>query len=46
MRGTNNAGLGLAYGVYTFFAILSIYFVWKYVRESKGRELEEMTSSG
>jgi SP family sugar:H+ symporter-like MFS transporter len=38
-----NAGLGLAY---TFFAILSIYFVWKYVRESKGRELEDMTSSG
>jgi SP family sugar:H+ symporter-like MFS transporter len=41
-----NAGLGLAYGLYTFFAILSIYFVWKYVRESKGRELEDMTSSG
>jgi SP family sugar:H+ symporter-like MFS transporter len=41
-----NAGLGLAYGVYTFFALLSIYFVWKYVRESKGQELEDMTSGG
>jgi MFS transporter, SP family, sugar:H+ symporter len=41
-----NAGLGLAYGLYTFFALLSLYFVWKYVRESKGQELEDMTSSG
>jgi MFS transporter, SP family, sugar:H+ symporter len=41
-----NAGLGLAYGLYTFFALLSFYFVWKYVRESKGQELEDMTSSG
>jgi SP family sugar:H+ symporter-like MFS transporter len=41
-----NAGLGLAYGLYTFFALLSFYFVWKYVRESKGQELEDMTSAG
>ncbi|MBD5633283.1 MAG: sugar porter family MFS transporter [Candidatus Eremiobacteraeota bacterium] len=36
-----NAGLGLAYGLYATFAILSFFFVWRYVRESKGRELEE-----
>jgi SP family sugar:H+ symporter-like MFS transporter len=41
-----NAGLGLAYGLYTFFALLSFYFVWKYVRESKGQELEDMTNAG
>ena len=41
-----NAGLGLAYGLYTFFALLSFYFVWKFVSESKGRELEDMTSQG
>jgi sugar porter (SP) family MFS transporter len=35
-------GLGLAYGVYTFFAFLSIFFVLRYVQETKGRELEEM----
>lgn len=31
------AGLGLSYGVYTFFALLSIGFV----RETKGCGLEE-----
>jgi SP family sugar:H+ symporter-like MFS transporter len=36
-------GLGFAYGIYTFFALLSFYFVWRYVKESKGRELEDMT---
>jgi SP family sugar:H+ symporter-like MFS transporter len=41
-----NAGLGLAYGLYTAFAILSFYFVWRFVTESKGRELEDMTNSG
>jgi SP family sugar:H+ symporter-like MFS transporter len=40
-----NLGLGLAYGVYTAFAILSFFFVWKFVTESNGRELEDMTSS-
>ncbi|MEN8213129.1 MAG: sugar porter family MFS transporter [Pseudomonadota bacterium] len=37
-----NLGLGAAYGIYTMFAFLSIFFVWKYVKETKGRELEEM----
>jgi SP family sugar:H+ symporter-like MFS transporter len=38
----SSVGLGLAYGVYTFFALVSIFFVKRYVKETKGRELEEM----
>jgi SP family sugar:H+ symporter-like MFS transporter len=37
-----DAGLGLAYGLYTAFAVLSLLFVLKFVRETKGVELEEM----
>jgi SP family sugar:H+ symporter-like MFS transporter len=39
-----NLGLGLAYGLYTAFAVLSFFFVLKCVSETKGRELEEMTT--
>jgi SP family sugar:H+ symporter-like MFS transporter len=39
-----NLGLGLAYGLYTAFAALSFFFVLRFVKESKGRELENMTS--
>lgn len=39
-----NMGLGFAYGLYTAFAVLSFFFVWKFVTESNGRELEEMSS--
>ncbi|MDN5929921.1 MAG: MFS transporter, partial [Pseudonocardia sp.] len=35
-------GLSLAYGIYTVFALLSIFFVIKFIRETKGRELEDM----
>ncbi|MCP4324898.1 MAG: sugar porter family MFS transporter [Alteromonadales bacterium] len=35
-------GLAGAYGMYTFFAAISILFVIKYVYETKGVELEEM----
>ncbi len=35
-------GLGLAYGLYASFAVLSFFFVWKLVRETKGKELEQM----
>jgi MFS transporter, SP family, sugar:H+ symporter len=35
-------GLGGAYGLYTLFAALSIVFVIKLVRETKGKPLEEM----
>ena len=36
-------GLGVAYGLYTFFAVLSFGFVAKFVRETKGKQLEDMT---
>ena len=35
-------GLGFAYGFYTFFALLSFFFVMRWVPETKGRELEDM----
>lgn len=38
------AGIGLAgaYGIYTFFAVVSVFFVLRFVHETKGRELEQM----
>ena len=36
-------GLTFAYSFYAFFALLSFFFVYRYVPETKGRELEEMT---
>jgi SP family sugar:H+ symporter-like MFS transporter len=38
-----DAGLGLAYGIYAVCALLSLLFVLRFVRETKGQELEEMT---
>jgi SP family sugar:H+ symporter-like MFS transporter len=38
-----NAGLGIAYGIYAASALLSLFFVLRFVRETKGQELEEMT---
>ncbi len=35
-------GLFGAYGIYAFFAIISIFFVMKFVNETKGKTLEEM----
>lgn len=35
-------GLGLAYGLYTAAALLSFLFVARFVRETKGRQLEDM----
>lgn len=35
-------GLSFAYAIYTMCAILSILFVLKYVKETKGKELEQM----
>lgn len=37
-------GLSFAYSIYTLGALLSIFFVYKYVTETKGMELEEMES--
>jgi sugar porter (SP) family MFS transporter len=36
------AGLGLAYGLYAGSAVLSLLFVLAFIRETKGKELEEM----
>jgi SP family sugar:H+ symporter-like MFS transporter len=38
------ASLGLAYGFYALCAVLSFFFVLRWVRETKGMELEEMHS--
>ena len=35
-------GLAAAYGIYAFFAALSIWFVLRLVHETKGVELEDM----
>ena len=35
-------GLSFAYSIYTLFAILSIFFVVRFVKETKGKELEQM----
>jgi len=35
-------GLAAAYGIYAFFALFSFFFVWFFVAETKGLELEEM----
>jgi hypothetical protein len=35
-------GLTLAYGLYALFALLSFFFVSRYVQETKGKELEDM----
>ena len=37
-----NAGLGLAYGIYAAFALLSFIFVRSLITETKGQELEDM----
>jgi MFS transporter, SP family, sugar:H+ symporter len=37
-----SVGLFFAYGLYTLFALLAFIFVWRGVRETKGRALEEM----
>ncbi len=37
-----NVGLTFAYGLYALFALLAFFFVWREVRETKGRELESM----
>ena len=34
--------LGFAYGLYALFALLSFFFVSRYVQETKGKQLEDM----
>ena len=35
-------GLGMSYGLYTFWALVSVFFVVRYVKETKGKALEQM----
>ena len=37
-----DVSLGLAYGFYAVCALLSLFFVWKWVEETRGKELEDM----
>ena len=37
-----SVGLGGAYGLYTVCAVISIFFILKFVHETKGKELEQM----
>ncbi|WP_328586899.1 sugar porter family MFS transporter [Tersicoccus phoenicis] len=36
--------LSFTYGLYAFFALLSFFFVWFRIPETKGKELEDMTT--
>ena len=38
-----DTSLGLAYGLYATFALLSFAFVLRFVQETKGKQLEDMT---
>ncbi len=38
-----NFGLGISYGIYAFFGILAFLFVFRYVGETKGKSLEEIS---
>jgi sugar porter (SP) family MFS transporter len=40
--GLKDISLGLAYGIYTGFALISLLFVAKFLTETKGRTLEDM----
>jgi SP family sugar:H+ symporter-like MFS transporter len=37
-----NLGLGVAYGLYAAFAALSLVFVIAFIKETKGKTLEQM----
>lgn len=36
-------GLGLSYGIYAAFGVIAYFFVKRYIRETKGRTLEDMS---
>lgn len=38
-----DVGLGFAYGLYTTAAAISLFFVWFLVKETRGKELEQMS---
>lgn len=38
-----NIGLGLSYGIYAAFGVIAFFFVKKFITETKGRTLEDMS---
>ncbi len=38
-----NIGLGVSYGVYAFFGVVAYFFVKYFIKETKGRSLEDMS---
>ncbi len=38
-----NIGLGLSYGIYAFFGFVAFLFVKKFIKETKGRTLEDIS---
>jgi MFS transporter, SP family, sugar:H+ symporter len=36
-------GLGFSYGIYASFGVIAYFFVRKFVKETKGRTLEDMS---
>jgi len=38
-----NIGLGFSYGIYAFFGFVAFFFVKKFVKETKGRTLEDIS---
>lgn len=42
LTGKDGIGVGPTYAIYSFFAIFSIFFVAKFIKETKGKELEDM----
>lgn len=42
LTGHQGIGVGPTYMLYTFFAFISIFFVAKFIRETNGKQLEEM----
>lgn len=39
----SNAGLGVSYGIYAFFGVVAFVFVYFFVKETKGKTLEEIS---
>lgn len=42
LTGRHGIGVGQTYLLYTLFAFVSIFFVSKFIRETNGKQLEEM----
>lgn len=40
--GLKDVSLALAYGLYATFALLSLFFVLRFIKETKGKQLEDM----